>query len=245
MHCADVLSMPTQGPTWNSHWAAARVLVRRSNKTGLRGGRHTHHLNQTPVLVICHCLKFQTQAMVIAYLSIGTRDLDAGVQAGTVVRLDNVALHDLAGTDTAVVRALGRREAVRGPGSIGPVSNAPKQAEELRINLPAIGALVQVQKGVLLLEAEPGDVVGVGGHELGRLVAVVVLVGGAIGIPALGEDQDVLAETDRVGVDCYGLEVDVRVVARGLARRGAIKVPHREVLGLVVLLGEGLRGAVN
>ena len=39
-------------------------------------------------------------------LGVGARDVHAGVQAGLVVSLDNVALDDLAGTDTAVVRTL-------------------------------------------------------------------------------------------------------------------------------------------
>lgn len=48
---------------------------------------------------------------------------------------------------------------------------------------------------------------GMGLHQLGRLVAVVVLVGGAIGIPAFGEHQDILAAAERVGEDGDGLEV--------------------------------------
>lgn len=81
---------------------------------------------------------------------------------------------------------------------------------------------------------------GVGLHKLGRLVAVVVLVGGAVCVPALSEHQDVLAEPDRVRVDGYGLQVDVRVVAGGLARGRAVEVPDGQVIGLVVLLLEGL-----
>ncbi len=80
-------------------------------------------------------------------------------------------------------------------------------------------------------------------HQLGRLVAVVVLVRGAIGAPALGEHQNVLAEASRVRVDGYWLEVDVRVVAGGLACRRAVEVPDGQIIGLVprLLLGEGLR----
>lgn len=37
---------------------------------------------------------------------VGSRDLNAGVQAGAVVRFDNVAHDNLSGTDTAVVRTL-------------------------------------------------------------------------------------------------------------------------------------------
>ena len=56
---------------------------------------------------------------------------------------------------------------------------------------PAVGTVVQIEEGVFLLETEPRLVLGVKLHELGALVAVVVLVGGAISIPALGEDEDV------------------------------------------------------
>lgn len=42
-----------------------------------------------------------------------------------------------------------------------------------------------------MLETEPRLVLGVKLHELGALVAVVVLVGGTVGIPAFGEDENV------------------------------------------------------
>lgn len=101
------------------------------------------------------------------HLSVDARDLDASVQTALVVGLDDVTLDDLASTDTAVVGTLGRREAVPGP---------------------AVGAVVEVEERVLLLQTEPGLLVGVRRHQLGALMAVVVLVGGAIGVPALGED---------------------------------------------------------
>lgn len=64
-------------------------------------------------------------------------------------------------------------------------------------------------------------------HQLGGLVSVVELVGGAVGHPALGEDEDVVAAlgAERIGVDSDGLQVDVAVVARGLAGGGTVKVP--------------------
>lgn len=79
-------------------------------------------------------------------------------------------------------------------------------------------------------------------HQLGRLVAVVVLVRCAIGVPTFGQHQDVLAEAERVRVHSDRPEVDVRVVAGGLARGGTVKVPYRELVGLVLLFlfGEGL-----
>jgi len=56
-----------------------------------------------------------------------------------------------------------------------------------------------------LLETEPGLAVSVELHELRSLVPGVVLVGGAIGVPALRKDQDVFTEHERVGEDCYRL----------------------------------------
>lgn len=92
---------------------------------------------------------------------------------------------------------------------------------------PSEGAVVQVKQGVLLLEAEPGLVARVLLHQLGAFVSVVELVGCAIGHPAFGEDEDVVAAlgAEGVGVDGDGLQVDVAVVARGLAGRGTVKVP--------------------
>lgn len=56
-------------------------------------------------------------------------------------------------------------------------------------------------------------------HQLGGLVTVVELVRCAIGHPALGEDENVVAalSAERIGVDGNGLQVNVAVVARGLA----------------------------
>ena len=59
------------------------------------------------------------------------------------------------------------------------------------VRRPAVRATILVQESVLLLKTEPGLVVGVGLHDLGALMAEVVLVGGAIGHPALSKDDDV------------------------------------------------------
>lgn len=133
--------------------------------------------------------------------------------------LDNVALDDLASTDTTVVRALGSRVTQR---------------------RPAEGAVVEIEQGVLLLETEPRLVVGVGLHHLGALIAVVVLVGGTVGVPALGENNDVGRAAERVGEDGAGAEVDIRVVAGSLLGGRAVEVPFGEIGGSVLLLLQGL-----
>ncbi len=72
----------------------------------------------------------------------------------------------------------------------------------------------------------------VGLHKLGTLVAVVELVWGSIGVPALGDNQDVGSATEWVGENGNRSEIDIRVVAWSLARRAAIKVPFWKVLNL-------------
>ena len=75
-------------------------------------------------------------------------------------------------------------------------------------------------------------------------MAVVELVWGSIGIPALGNDQDVGSTTEGVGEDGNGSEVDIRVVAWSLAGRATVKVPLGKVLNLELTilwdLGESL-----
>ena len=105
---------------------------------------------------------------------------------------------------------------------------------------PAIGAVVEVEESVLLLETEPGLLVGVGLHDLQAVVAVVVLVGSAIGIPALSENNNVGRATEGVGEDGARSEVDIGVVAGSLVGGGAIEVPDGKILGLVLLVLESL-----
>lgn len=97
-----------------------------------------------------------------------------------------------------------------------------------------------VEEGVLLLETEPWHVLGIGLHDLGALMAVVVLVGGAVGVPALGQDDDVGGAAEGVGVDSARAEVDVGVFAGGLVGGRAVKVPDGKIFGLVVALLERL-----
>ena len=152
-------------------------------------------------------------------LSVGAGNLDAREQASLVVRLHNVSAHDLASAITAVVRALWGGEAVLWP-PVGPAGG--------------------VEEGVLLLEAEPELVVGVLLHQLVGVGAEVVCVGFAIGHPGLGHNEDVVPAAERVWVHRSRAEVDIGVVAWGLASGRAVEVPFWEVLDGVGLLREGL-----
>jgi hypothetical protein len=62
-------------------------------------------------------------------------------------------------------------------------------------------------------------------HDLVGVVAVVGRVGRAIVVVRLAEDEDVVALAERVLEDGDRPKVDVRVVARGLTGRRAVKVP--------------------
>jgi hypothetical protein len=163
-------------------------------------------------------------------LSVNTRDLNASVETSLVVSLDNVTAVNLTVTDTAVVRALGRGEATSGP---------------------AVGVSKVIKKGVLLLNAKPNISIGVSIHELGALVSVVRAIGGTIRVVALSKNNNVVTESERIGVNGNGSEVDIRVVAGGLLGRGAVKVPLGEVGGAGGLLiksltfGSDVVGTVN
>lgn len=129
-------------------------------------------------------------------LCVSAGDVDAGIHAGLVVGFDNVTAVDATGADTAVVGTLRTGETALGPAV-----------------RPAVGA----QKSVFLLQAKPNFVLGVGLHQSRSLMSEVELVGGSIGIPGLAHDQDILTQTDGIGVHGNGSDVDVGVVSRRLA----------------------------
>lgn len=136
--------------------------------------------------------------------------------------LDDITAVDLAGTNTAVVGTLGTGETTTGP---------------------AVGPAVSAEQSVLLLQTEPELLLGVGLHQAGSLVTEIELVGTAIGIPGLAEDEDVVTLAEGVGEDSAGTEVDIGVIAGGLAGGGTVEVPFGELVDALDGLGEGLSGA--
>merc|ERR1712088_740045 len=114
------------------------------------------------------------------HLGVGSRYPDASIQASSVVGLHNVSAIDVAGTDSAVVGALGSREAILGPSE---------------------GVSILVKKGVLLLKAEPWVVVLGLLHHLGALLPLVVVLVG------LAHHHDVLATSEGVRVEFDWVEV--------------------------------------
>lgn len=153
-------------------------------------------------------------------LSIGAGDLDLGVQAGLVMSLNNIAAHDLASSNTAVVWALWSWKAVLGP---------------------AVWPAVEPEESVLLLKTEPEFFALVSLHDYGGIVTEVVHVWLSIGHPGLAHDQDIVAEAEGIWVVSARAEIDIRVVARGLASGRAVKIPFREVLEGFDFLGKCLQ----
>lgn len=82
--------------------------------------------------------------------------------------------------------------------------------------------------------------IGISLHHLVALITEVELVGSAVGVPALSQDDDIGRAAEGVGEDGAGTQVDVRVLAGGLIGGGAVKVPDGEIFRLVLLLIEGL-----
>jgi hypothetical protein len=174
-----------------------------------------------------HTLNPFTRANLVLPLSrhdfcIDSGDEDACKHAGLVVSLDDVAAVDLAGPHTAVVRTLGARETTLGP--------------SVR---PAIG----VQEGIFLLNSEPELVSGMGLHQLGGFMAEVEFVGSSVRAPGLAQDEDVVSLAERIWEDGDGANVDIGVLPRGLAGRGAVEVPFGKLVHGGDRLGESLEAA--
>jgi hypothetical protein len=143
------------------------------------------------------------------HFSVDTGDVDTSVDAGLVVSLNDVTAVDLAGTDTAVVRALRTGETALGP---------------------AVGLVIEIEQGVLLLETEPRNLLLVGLHELGAGMAVVELVGSTVGIPALSQDKDVVVAAEGIAVHGDGTKVNIGVLTGSLTGGGTIEVPLGKLL---------------
>lgn len=74
-------------------------------------------------------------------------------------------------------------------------------------------------------------------------MTIVELVGCSIRIPGLAHHQDIVTQTNGVGVHSDGSDVHVAVVPGGLKRGGAIEVPLWEVIDAFGSLVQGLENA--
>ena len=79
-------------------------------------------------------------------------------------------------------------------------------------------------------------------HDLLRVVAEVGLVGSAVVVVALREDEDVVTTTEGVLENGRGTKVDIGVRSGRLVGRGTVKVPDPELVDARNLLGYGLKG---
>jgi hypothetical protein len=136
------------------------------------------------------------------------------------VSVDDVAAHHLAGADAAVVRALGRREAVPGP---------------------AVWPAVRAEKSVLLLEAEPEFVLLVSIHDEVGVVSEVVRVRSAIRHPRLAHHENVGFMAERTREVGDWAEVDVGVVTGRLAGGGTVEVPFWQLVKVLDWFCDGLQ----
>lgn len=152
-------------------------------------------------------------------LSVNTGDLDTGVQASTVVSLNNISAVDLSSTDTTVVWTLWAWETT---------------------SWPSEGLIQLIEESVLLLKTEPWDLLLVSLHQFGAVVAVVELVWDTVGVPALAEDEDVVSTSEWIWVYGDWAEINIGVFTWSLSGGRTIKVPFWEVLDVLWLLGEGL-----
>ena len=129
-------------------------------------------------------------------LSIGTSDVHTSIHAGFVMSFDNITTERPSSPDPAVVRTLSTWESVLGP---------------------AVWTVIDTEESILLLETKPEFVMLICFHQAGGIVTVVEFVGAPIWIPCLAHDDDVGFQTERIGEDSDGANVDIRVVAGSLA----------------------------
>ena len=124
-------------------------------------------------------------------------------------------------TGTAVVRTLGTRETTL---------------------WPTVRGTVRIEQGVLLLKTEPGFLFLGLVHNLGGMVTMVSLVGGAVVVVALGENDDVVTSTEGVLEDGSRPQVDVGVSTRGLVGRRTVEIPDTQLADVGDLLIDSLYG---
>jgi len=88
---------------------------------------------------------------------------------------------------------------------------------------------VEVEEGVLLLDAEPGLLVDALVGHLQAGLALVGVRGGAVELVGVAHHQDVVAAAEGVLVDGHRVQVGVRVGPLGLVARASIVVPNGQL----------------
>lgn len=153
-------------------------------------------------------------------LDVDSSELDASVQAGSEVVLSDDSARGLSVSGTAVVLALGRREALGRPAKRPPVElvEASKQGVLLLDGAPWLLSL----GGLVDLRSEMSEV-GIAGKQL--------LTGSSSSMPGLADDQDVVSSSQGVLEEVDRSENDLGVLGRSLLGRGAVVGPFRQLRG--------------
>jgi hypothetical protein len=151
-------------------------------------------------------------------LGVGARDLDASVEASSVVSLDNISAVDVVGSNSAVVRALGSGITLLGP---------------------SVRVAINVEHGPFLLHAEPWLLVLDFFHDSGARSSVVSTSWLLVGVEDFGKDEDVRSSSEGIWEDSNRLEVAIRVGTLGLASGGTVVVPLWELRDILGHLGQG------
>jgi len=149
---------------------------------------------------------------------VDTTDPDTSMEAGTVVGLNQVTSDDITGAGTTVVRSLRARETALGP---------------------AERPIVKVEEGVLLLKAEPGNVLLCQLHGLGRIMTEICLIGSAVAVVGGSENENVVTTAERVLVECDWTKQNIRIMTGGLVGGRTIEVPVWELAQVGDLMGDG------
>jgi len=152
-------------------------------------------------------------------LSIGSRDLDAGIQTSFVVGVSDNATEAVVGTNGAIVRALGSGVSVVRPAN-WPGGELGLSANKRVFLLDTVPRLL-LRTGIedfLGVDAE----VSVGRHQL--------LAGAVLPSVGLSHDHHVIALAEGVAEDSNRLHDDLRIVGGSLIAGRTIVVPIRNVL---------------
>lgn len=72
------------------------------------------------------------------------------------------------------------------------------------------------------------------------MVAVVGFVGSAVVVVALGEDEDVIAATERIFEDGDRSQIDIGVATRSLVGGRAVEVPNTQLTNVGNFVVNGL-----
>lgn len=140
------------------------------------------------------------------HFGIASCDLDAGVETGPVMGLNDLTTDYLVSSDAAVVRTLWAWEAVFRP-----------------TEWPA----VKVEESVLLLDTEPRILLLDGFHRQVRAIPLVRFCRRLITVVGITEHKFVVTTTERIVVNGHRIEINFTIRTIGLIRRAAIVCPRR------------------